>query len=249
MKTVKAVLFLLAITFAAVALQPGARADENNKKTVVTFSQPVEIPGAILPAGTYMFKLYDSFMDRKIVQVFTADGSHVIATILTINDYRLNATDQTVMKFRERPADQPVALRAWFFPGDNFGYEFVYPKRRAVELAKTEMVVVPAVAVETVDLEAIKTLPIVAVTPDEKEVEVAAVIQTTPPAAAVPTPAPAVVEPVAVAPVAVAPAVVTPVVQTEELPHTSSSMPLIALVGALSIGIALGLKLLLKHAV
>jgi hypothetical protein len=244
MKIAKAVLFLLAITLAGFALQPSARADENNKKTVVTFSQPVEIPGAILPAGTYMFKLYDSFMDRKIVQVFNADGSHVIATILTINDYRLNVTDQTVMKFRERPADQPVALRAWFFPGDNFGYEFVYPKRRAVELAKSEKVVVPAVAVETVDLDAIKTLPIIAVTPDEKEVEVAAVIQTTPPATVVPTPAP-----VAVAPVAVAPAVVTPVAQTEELPHTSSSMPLIALVGALSIGIALGLKLLLKHAV
>jgi hypothetical protein len=244
MKLAKAVLFLLAFTLAAVALQPGARADEYNKRTVVTFSQPVEIPGAILPAGTYVFKLYDSFMDRKVVQVYTADGSHVIATILTINDYRLTATDQTVMKFRERPADQPVALRAWFFPGDNFGYEFVYPKHRAVELAKAEKVVVPAVAVETVDVDAIKSIPIVAVTPDEKEVEVAAVIQTTPPVEVVPTPAPA-----EVAPVAVAPAVVTPVAETEELPKTSSTMPLIALVGALSIGIALGLKLLLKHAV
>ena len=88
------------------------------------------------------------------------------------------------MKFRERPGDSPDALRAWFYPGDNFGQEFVYPKVRAIQLAQTTKVIVPAVAVDTLDDNTIKTVPIVAVTPDEKEVEVATVIQTTPPAPA-----------------------------------------------------------------
>jgi hypothetical protein len=233
MKIVKAVFCLLAITLFGATVLPSARADTWNKKTVVTFSQAVEVPGKILPAGTYTFILLDSPSDRHIVQIFNADGSQIITTILAINDYRLQPTGQTVMKFNERPGDSPEALRAWFYPGDNFGQEFVYPKARAIQLAQTTQFVVPAVAVDTLDDNSIKTAPIVAVTPDQKEVEVTTVIQTTPPVAAVVTPAP------------VAAAAVK---ETEELPQTASSMPLIALLGGLSISLALGLKLFLKLA-
>jgi hypothetical protein len=222
-------------------LPSGAQADTWNKKTVVTFSQAVEIPGKILPAGTYTFQLLDSLSDRHIVQIFNADGSQILATVLAINNYRLQPTGDTVMKFSERPADSPDALRAWFYPGDNFGQEFVYPRVRAIQLAQTTKEIVPAVAVDTIDETVIKTVPIVAVTPDEKEVEVTTVIQTTPPVAAAVTPTPAPVEVASKAPVEVAS-------KTEELPQTASSLPLIALLGGLSISLALGLKLILKLA-
>jgi hypothetical protein len=231
MSPFKALLSLFAVTLLSATLLPGARADTWNKKTVVTFSQAVEVPGKILPAGTYTFQLLDSLADRHIVQIFNADGSQIIATILAINNYRLQPTGETVMKFGERPGDSPEALRAWFYPGDNFGQEFVYPKVRAIELAQTTKVIVPAVAVDALDDNVIKTVPIVAVTPDQKEVEVSTVIQTTPPAAAV-----------------VAPAPVAAVKEAGELPQTASSMPLIALLGGLSISLALGLKLFLKLA-
>jgi hypothetical protein len=224
MKIVKTVFCLLAVTLLGATLLPSARADGWNKKTIVTFSQAVEVPGKILPAGTYTFKLLDSPSDRHVVQIFNADGSQIITTILAINDYRLKPTGKTVMKFSERPGDSPEALRAWFYPGDEFGQEFVYPKVRAIQLAQTTQYVVPAVAAETLDENEIKTLPIIAITPEQKEVEVATVIQTTPPAT------------------------VAAVKETEELPHTASSMPLIALLGALSISLALGLKLFLKLA-
>jgi hypothetical protein len=224
MKIVKTVFCLLAITLFGATLLPSARADAWDKKTVVNFSQAVEVPGKILPAGTYTFKLLDSPSDRHIVQIFNADGSQIITTILAINNYRLQPTGETVMKFSERPGDSPEALRAWFYPGDEFGQEFVYPKVRAIQLAQTAKVIVPAVAVETLDDNSIKTVTIVAETPDQKEVEVTKVIQTTPPVA------------------------VAAVTKTEELPHTASSMPLIALLGALSISLALGLKLFLKLA-
>jgi hypothetical protein len=217
----------------AAVLPSGAQADTWNKKTVVSFSQAVEVPGKILPAGTYTFQLLDSLSDRHIVQIFNADGSQILATILAINNYRLQPTGETVMKFSERPADSPDALRAWFYPGDNFGQEFVYPKVRAIQLAQTTKEIVPAVAVDTLDETVIKTVPIVAVTPDEKEVEVTTVIQTTPPVAAAVTPTPAPVEVAS---------------KTEELPQTASSLPLIALLGGLSISLALGLKLILKLA-
>jgi len=234
MNLLRTLLSLFAVTLLGATVLPSAQADTWNKKTVVTFSQAVEIPGRILPAGTYTFQLLDSQSDRHIVQIFNADGSQIIATILAINNYRLQPTGDTVMKFSERPADSPDALRAWFYPGDNFGQEFVYPRARAIVLAQTTKGFVPAVAVDTIDETVIKTVPIVAVTPDQKEVEVTTVIQTTPPpvaAAVTPTPAP----------VAVAS-------KTEELPQTASSLPLIALLGGLSISLALGLKLILKLA-
>ena len=230
MKHFKALLSLFAVTVLGATVLPSARADTWNKKTVITFSQAVEVPGKILPAGTYTFQLLDSLSDRHIVQIFNADGSQIIATILAINNYRLEPKGETVMKFGERPGDAPEALRAWFYPGDNFGQEFVYPKARAIQLAQTTKEIVPAVAADTIDDNVMKTVPIVAETPDQKEVEVTTVIQTTPPVAAVATPAPVAVK------------------QTEELPQTASSMPLIALLGGLSISLALGLKHLLKLA-
>src|ERR1700726_2924219 len=123
-------------------LAPGAKADDWNRKTVITFGGPVEIPGVhlagwgVLPAGTYVFKILDSLSDRHIVQIFSKDELTVYATILAIPNYRLKATDKTVMTFRERPVGQPEALRAWFYPGKNWGEEFVYPKAKAIELAK-----------------------------------------------------------------------------------------------------------------
>jgi hypothetical protein len=113
-----------------------ANADEWDKKTVVTFNAPVEVPGKVLPAGTYVFKLLDSPSDRRIVQIFDADQKRLYATILAVPDYRLKPTDKPVLRFEERPPGQPEALEAFFYPGDDFGLQFVYPHMRAVELAK-----------------------------------------------------------------------------------------------------------------
>ncbi|MGA8144572.1 MAG: hypothetical protein WB987_11840 [Candidatus Acidiferrales bacterium] len=218
MKIVNTVLAVAALSLLGAVLPSSVRADDWNKKTVMTFSQPIEIPGQILPAGTYTFKLLDSPSDRHIVQIFNADGSQIIATILAINDYRLHPTGDTVVKFAERPGDAPEALKAWFYPGDNFGQEFVYPKPRAIALAVALKEPVPALEADTTDL---STAQIVAVTPEEKEVPVTEAIQTTAPVVET-TPAPAV--------------------KNEELPQTASTVPLIALLGLASLGFAFTVK-------
>src|ERR1700682_3265052 len=126
----RSLVFALSLTVLCMIFTSTASAQTWNKKTVVTFSAPVEIPGVgaqVLPAGTYVFKLLDSQSDRHIVQIFNKNQTHVFATILAIPNYRLKATDKTVMTFAERRAGDPQAIRAWFYPGDNFGQEFVYP--------------------------------------------------------------------------------------------------------------------------
>ncbi len=229
MRIVKAVLFGLALALFGATVLPGARADEWNKKTVMTFTQPVEIPGKVLPAGTYTFKLANSLSDRNIVQIFNADGTHIIATILAINNYRMKPTDETVVTFSERSGDNPEALKAWFYPGENYGQEFVYPKQRAIQLAVASNEPVPALDSETADL---KTAPIVAVTPEQKEVPVAEAIQTTPPAT----------QEEATTPPAAQEKTAPPVEEARELPKTASQIPLIALFGLTSLGIAFLLK-------
>ena len=124
-----------ALAFAAI-VAPGARADEHDKLTYFTFSGPVQIPGHTLPAGTYMFKLADSPSNRHIVQVFTKDGSKLYATILAIPDQRLDPADKPVVMFKETPAGSPNAVRAWFYPGNTIGDEFVYPKEQAMKIAR-----------------------------------------------------------------------------------------------------------------
>lgn len=143
----------MAIAFGVVAVAMAigfsTRADTFNKLSVLTFSQPVELPGNIaLPAGTYSFKLLDSLGNRNIVQVFNKDRTHLYATILAINNYRVEPTDKTVVRFSETAAGAPNAIKEWFYPGDNFGQEFVYPKNRAVELAKASNEPVPAMPAE-----------------------------------------------------------------------------------------------------
>src|SRR5580692_10505216 len=142
MTFLKAVPTVFCAALIGAAFSPSVQAAEWNQKTVVTFSAPVETPGVhikgweVLPAGTYVFKLVNSPSDRHIVQIFNQDETVLYTTVLAIPNYRLRATGKTVITFRERPAGEPEALRAWFYPGMNFGQEFVYPKEKAVALAR-----------------------------------------------------------------------------------------------------------------
>lgn len=125
----------LCIAVAAACALP-ASASEWNKKTKVTFSGPVEVPGKVLPAGTYTFQLLNSNANRDIVQIWNQDRTQLDDTILAIPDYRSNPSGKTVITFNERPSNTPEALRAWFYPGDKYGVQFVYPHQQAVNIAQ-----------------------------------------------------------------------------------------------------------------
>lgn len=120
----------------AACLVPGARADEWNKKTYLTFSGPVQIPGATLQAGTYMFQLADPDSARHVVMVSSKEGDKIYGMFMTIPNERLETPDKNVIMFSESTAGTPQAMQAWFYPGDRIGEEFVYPKDQAAMIAK-----------------------------------------------------------------------------------------------------------------
>jgi len=110
-------------------------ADEYDKKTILTISQPIMVPGKVLPAGTYVMKLANSSSNRHIVQIFNEDQTELQAMILAFADYKVQRSDKTEFSYWETPAGMPPALRAWFWPGDNDGQAFAYPKDVADRLS------------------------------------------------------------------------------------------------------------------
>jgi len=140
----------LAIVFcfilACVVFLPAARADDWNQMTKMEFSEPVEIPGAVLPAGTYWVVLLSNQSDRDIVRIFSSDWSEIYATVLTVPTERMQATNRTEIRFAERPHSQPEALLKWYYPGLLIGHEFLYREKEEKELArdaKQDLVVRP----------------------------------------------------------------------------------------------------------
>jgi hypothetical protein len=211
---------LSVVALLGLSLTSSLKADQWNKKTVLTVTEAIQLPHTVLPPGTYVFKLADSLSDRHIVQIFNADETHIIATILAIPNYRLTPTGKSVFGFWETPAGQPKAMRAWFYPGDNFGQEFAYPKMKSIELAKITRTPVPTILVEKddVDVEVLKTAPVVVVTEkgEEKPLVLMARNNTANQSAPV-----AAYQPRETAS--------APVVKT--LPHTAGTSPLIAMSG------------------
>ena len=238
----------LGVALLGLAFSSPVEADAWNRKTTITFSQPIEVPGVqptgwgVLPAGTYVFKIMDSQANRHIVQIFDEDEKVVYATILAIPNYRLKATDKTVITFSERPAGQPEALRAWFYPGLNWGEEFVYPKEKAIELAKqtNQPVLFTPIAIKAAATEPIvsgtepqvaelEQAPVKAVRPTGEEVELAQAVS--PP-------------PVAIAQARV-PSYTPPQMAekfVEALPETAGLAPLAGLLGVLAFGGAFALR-------
>jgi hypothetical protein len=241
MKISKVVALLCSFVLLAIAFAVNVQADTLDKKTVMTFSEPFEVPGVdaqILPAGTYVFKVYESFGDMNIVQIFNADETHIFTTILAINNYRLKPTEKTVLTFKERGEGQPEAIKAWFYPGNDFGQQFVYPKKRAIELAKIVDEPVLAMPIETNVVpseEVLKNVQLEAIQPTGEEVPVTAVVEAPPQQAAV------------AAPVAAAAATAPDKTEVAQaLPHTASSLPLAGLIGLLSLGAGFVLLIVTK---
>jgi hypothetical protein len=125
---------VFALLLAFVIMPLVLRADDSDQATKFTFNQPVQIPGRVLPAGTYWFQLANT-NDRKIVRVFAADHATLLTTLFTVDSLRPEGNDDFALTLADRGPSQPEAIVAWFYVGDTSGHEFLYPKQQARELA------------------------------------------------------------------------------------------------------------------
>ena len=120
----------------ALIFELTARADEGNQLTKISFSEAVQVPGRVLPAGDYEFVLARSDSNRNLVQIFNADGTELYAIVQTIPVERARETGGTTITLAQRPDGKPRALLTWFYPGVETGHEFLYSKPEETELAQ-----------------------------------------------------------------------------------------------------------------
>ncbi len=233
-----------------------ANADAWNKKTYITTSQSIEVPGAVLPPGKYVFKLMESQSDRHVVQIMNAEENHVFSTNLAIAKERMSPADKTILTFYEMPGGGPEPVRAWFYPGDTIGQEFAYPRDRAREISQAVKQDVPVLAESRPPVAAPATqsetpAPVAEpstgsadrTVPTETEETAAATEPPPPPVAAEPQPAPeeqpAAQEPVT--PTDTAPA-------EPQMPATAGNTAAIGLLGLGCLGIAASIRMAVAHA-
>ncbi len=126
MRSIRTLQLAICAAILCAALGTSTRADDWDRKTVVTFSDAVQIPGQILPPGTYVFKLVNLADNRNLVQIMNRDQSFVFATVQTVSTYRWHTPEHTLFRFDERASDSPEALRTWYYPGDDRGVDFIY---------------------------------------------------------------------------------------------------------------------------
>ncbi len=228
-KTGMTIALALTLVLSAGVLAFRAQADQWDKKTIMTIDQPVQITDTYLEPGTYVLKLLNSSSDRHIVQIYNRDQNHLINTVMAIPNYRLEPTGNSRFLFWETPSGYAHAMRAWFYPGDNFGQEFRYPKQlrqlaslSVVETKRTEEVVAPPPPPLKEPEPQPEPAPQAAVVEEKKEEVIIA--QNTPP----PPPPPAAVPAPAPEPAPAPPA---------ELPKTATPYPTIGLAGLFSLSL------------
>jgi len=124
-----------AVLTASVAMPTHARADENDKLTYLTFSQPIQLPGKTLPAGRYRFQLADTQESRRVIKVQSDDGKKQLAMLLTIPNQLRDVPKDPVVLFKETAQGQPDAVKSFNYPGERIGYEFIYSKKQAMVIA------------------------------------------------------------------------------------------------------------------
>jgi len=227
----------------AVLIAAVANAQPSDKRTFFTFSRPITLPGVTLPAGKYIFRLADDQTSRKVVQIVSSDGTKPYAMLLTISDERRDPPKDAEVAFLETASRTPSAVKAWWYPGERTGYEFIYPRTQARQLARTTGASVLTTKADTTKAEETRTGELTRIDSNGREQDAAAaaanasaaretgtvvqeVPQRTPPQA---SPAPA-------APSFTQNQVPNPSrVARNTLPQTASPLPFVGLIGLLSV--------------
>src|SRR5262245_45537706 len=238
----------------AIGLAAGAHADEWTELTYFTFSGPVNMPGITLPGGTYRFELMDPESSRRVIRVSDKEGTKNYGIFLTISDQKMEPSKDPIVMFKEMPAGSPQAIRAWFYPGETQGYEFVYPHDQAMKIAKAthESVLSMNDSKATTDADRVASMrgaQVGRIDENGKPVSSDEHLKTSSSQRPATTTAPRATteQPTAAEPARPAPAPTTAVgtsgtTSRRRLPRTASPLPLLSLLSGLSLAGALGVR-------
>jgi hypothetical protein len=239
------------LTLAVLTLSIGGRAEAQpaDYRTIFTFSAPVTLPGVTLPAGKYIFRLADPDSGRKVINVLSGDGKRSLAMLHTIPNQAVKPPKDAEIRFMETSAQVPPPVKTWWYAGKSIGYEFIYPRQQALQLAKATSEPILTTTQETTDFEKAE---LARVTGAEASSTAVTVQDNPPPAEAIGRAQQADAEAQAAAASASASATAAQDVRADErarstarteLPRTASSTSGVLLFGALAMALGLSLSL------
>jgi len=119
-----------------VDVHPGLKfAGLSAGERVLMFDRPVQIPGARLSAGPYIFRM----VAPGLLQVSDASRLKIYATLFVIPTYRRDRNDNGLdqIKFQETGDDESLRIVAWY-TADGNGFEFPYRKEKRKSLDRRE---------------------------------------------------------------------------------------------------------------
>lgn len=245
MRSSKALRAILGLSLGVTLWASTAQAQPEDKRTFFTFSGPIALPGMTLPAGRYIFRIVDTTSSRKVIQVMSDDGKKPFVMANTIPDQRRDAPKDATVAFYETPRGTPAAVKTWWYPGETIGYQFIYPRAQAKEIAHNTGKPVLTTKTETTKAEETKTAALTRVDDSGRDADVNA------PDAAASNPGfrdqsanptvfnrntPAVTEGADRTPPQIAAnnQNAQPRVARNELPKTASTLPFVGLIGMIS---------------
>lgn len=128
----------------ALGLAPLSAAGSNAQTSTFAVSKPTEIPGLTLQPGKYTIHVIDHLSERYIVRVDSPKhGIH--STFLALSDPATPKPATPGLELWQNAASSKEYVRGWLFKGEPATLEFVYPKADAVAIAKSNNAKVPAI--------------------------------------------------------------------------------------------------------
>jgi hypothetical protein len=110
---------ILALAFAGSL----ARADEFDEAMKLTFREPVQVPGQVLPAGSYWFVRVGHGAETNVLTVYNVDRTKTITTLNTGTMETVEPTGYVTIKMADR-SPKPPSLLGVVYPGRTEGHAF-----------------------------------------------------------------------------------------------------------------------------
>lgn len=136
MRSVRVIRTILGLGLGVALFASAAQAQPEDKRTYFTFSGPIALPGVTLPAGRYLFRIVDTTTSRKVIQVLDENQKKPFTMANTIPDQRRDPPKDATVAFYESARGTPAAVKSWWYPGETIGYQFIYPRAQARQIAK-----------------------------------------------------------------------------------------------------------------
>jgi hypothetical protein len=136
MRSARVIRTILGLGLSVTLFASAVQAQPEDKRTYFTFSGPIALPSVTLPAGRYLFRIVDTTTSRKVIQVLDENQKKAYSMANTIPDQRRDAPKDATVVFYESARGTPAAVKSWWYPGETIGYQFIYPRTQAKQIAK-----------------------------------------------------------------------------------------------------------------